>query len=191
MRNNPLPLAAALLLIGGPALAVPLPVGDTPLPGTTVAARPELAGTVLQDRLVPYSLVMGPRRLTGVIQQRVVRETKTGTLDFAWRIRPNPGGNLPVISFRLSDFGPFITDGDWRIDGLGPVAPTSARVFPTPGQVNFQFAQTPVGPSPAQASRFFFLHTRAVRYRPTAKYDLLCAPSGCMTGSYQTFAPAP
>ena len=189
MRLVALALGAAVLATSAPAFAVTLLVGDNPLPGTTSAARPELAGTVLEDRLVPYSLVVGTDLLSGVIQQRVVREDVAGTLDFYWRIRPDAAGNLPVVSFRLGDFGDFITDGDWRIDGLGEVAPTSALVFSTTGFVNFQFPDPPVGPATDASSRFFFLHTSAVNYADTAQYDLLCAQSGCITGSYSTFAP--
>ena len=190
MRKIALALGAALLVSAGPALAVPLSTGDNPLPGTTVALRQELAGTVLQDRLVPYSLTVGTDLLQGVIQQRVVREDVAGTLDFYWRILPGQNGNLPITSFRLGDFGDFITDGDWRIDGLGDVAPVSALVFATPGFVNFQFSRDPVGPATDATSFFFFLHTSATHYADTAEYDLVCAPTGCITGESSTFAPA-
>ena len=61
---------------------------DTPLGGTTVALRPELAGTVIEDVLTPFSF--GALNLTGTVQNRVVRETNTGTLDFYWRIKVDP-----------------------------------------------------------------------------------------------------
>jgi hypothetical protein len=179
-------LAAALFAVAGPALAVPLVVGDNPLPGTTVAARPELAGTVLEDRIVPFSLGMGAEVLDGVVQQRVVREDATGTLDFYWKITTDATDTLPILSFRLAGFDGFITDGDWRIDGLGTVAPTSALVFAQPGFVNFQFGN-PVGPD--SESRFFFLHTSATRYADTGRYDIVCGPTGCVTDQYTTFAP--
>ena len=190
MRKLAIALGTALLISTGPALAIPLSVGDNPLSGTTAAARPELAGVVLEDRLVPYSLTVGNDLLAGTVQQRVVREDVAGTLDFYWRILPDDAGNLPISSFRIGDFGDFITDGDWRIDGLGAVAPTSALVFATTGFVNFQFANPPVGPATDASSRFFFLHTSAVRYADTAQYDLVCAPSGCITDQYSTFAPS-
>jgi hypothetical protein len=181
-------LAAALFAVASPAFAVPLVVGDNPLPGTTVALRPELAGTIIEDRLVDYSFTMGTELLTGQVQQRVVREDASGTLDFYWRIIPGDDGNLPILSFRLAGFDGFITDGDYRIDGLGSVAPTSALVFPQPGFVNFQFAN-PIGPT-VDSSNFFFLHTTATKYADTGRYDIVCGPFGCTTDPYSTFAPS-
>lgn len=79
--------AALATLAPTGAHAVPLnnafvaqPYLDTGLPGTTVAARPELAGVVLADTMQP--LTFSGLALSGTVQNRVVRETGTGTLDF-------------------------------------------------------------------------------------------------------------
>ena len=51
------------------------------LSGTTAAKRPELAGTVLKDVVRPFSInLLGGGKITGTVQDRVVREKKTGTL---------------------------------------------------------------------------------------------------------------
>jgi hypothetical protein len=191
-------VAAALGATGVNAGATPLDNGfssqpylDTPLPGTTVASRPELAGVVLADVLTPFSF--GSLGITGTVQNRVVRETSTGTLDFYWRVLVDPsstGGG--VSAFRLVDFGyTSITDADWRIDGLGTDAPTKARLFnpanePT-GAVNFLFDSSVDADN---GSNFFFLHTNAVNYSQTASYDLLGGPSQTLSGLFDTFAPA-
>jgi hypothetical protein len=192
-------VAAAILAIAPAAQAVPLNNSfsgesflDTPLGGTTVAARPELAGVVLEDSLQSFDF--GALNISGTVQNRVVRETGTGTLDFYWRITVDPtstGGG--VDAFRLGDFGyAFLTDADWRIDGLGSAAPFIGRLFnpathPT-GDINFLFTDPAV---PAdESSRFFFLHTNATSYSKTAFYDLLGGPDQTLSASYSTFAPA-
>lgn len=188
-----------------PASAVPLtlsfgaqPFLDTGLGGTTVAARPELAGTVIEDEIQAFSIP--GLNITGTVQSRVVREDGSGTLDFYWRVLVEPtstGGG--VSAFRLGDFGfPHITDADWRIDGLGSAAPFVARVFNPAnrpdGAINFLFTDPWVGPGdPAlneTGSRFFFLHTNATAYARTAHYDLLGGQSQTLSPSYETFAPA-
>lgn len=197
LRRSALHLATTLLLASTAPLvhATPLndgfggaPYVDTPLAGTTSAARPELAGTVLADMNTPFAV----GGATGVVQSRVVRETASGTLDFYWRVKTDPSDSADAVgALRLIDFGYLdLTDADWRSDGLGSVAPTTARLFnptsyPT-GAINFLFGPDLGG---GAGSSFFFLHTDATRYSQTASYDLLDTPGG-LSGLYATFAPA-
>ncbi|TAK97896.1 MAG: PEP-CTERM sorting domain-containing protein [Aquabacterium sp.] len=188
-------LAAGLFsLTGARAVSLTEPVSpanfaDTTLGGTTSAARPELAGTVLEDVLTPFSF----SGVSGTVQNRVVRETGSGTLDFYWKVNVDASTNgVGVSAFRLADFGyGNIKDADWRIDGLGTPAPNAARLFnassyPT-GDVNFLFDS---GINPGSQSRFFFLHTGATAYDSTAKFDLLTTGAQQLSGVYQTFAPS-
>jgi hypothetical protein len=172
-----------------PALSTPLSGGDHVLGGTNVAARPELAGIVLEDVATPYDFTRLGRRLTGVVQNRVVQSTVDGTLDFYWRIRPDAASTGEITTFRVGGFGEFALDSDWRTDGLGHVAPDIARDFGN-GSVNFLFSEVGVGPAEQDSSRFFFLDTEATHYNEFGQYDLLCADSGCMSPLYSTFAPA-
>lgn len=167
----------------------PANFADTALPGTTAAARPELAGTVLEDVITAFSF----EGITGTVQNRVVRETTTGTLDFYWKVnvdRMEP--SVGVVAFRLIDFGHGnLLDADWRIDGLGSVAPDTARLFneaiqPT-GSINFLF-DTAV--NAGSQSKFFFLHTNATAYSQSASFDLLGGPGQALSPVYSTFAPA-
>ena len=163
------------LVLASPSRAAPLnmafggdPFKDTALPGTTNAARPELGGTVIEDVLEPFSF--GAAGITGWVQNRVVRETAAGTLDFYWRVSVDPtatGGN--VSAFRLGNFGfPNLTDADWRSDGVGLVPPRAARLFnPTgrpDGAVNFLFTDPAVGPgdpfAAASGSLLLFAYRR-------------------------------
>lgn len=202
---SPLPLVrravalAALCLVAAQAQAVPLNnafVGqnflDTALPGTTAAARPELAGLVLADDVQSFSFAGA----SGSVQSRVVRETGTGTLDFYWRINLDDAATNGISAFRLTNFGfADITDADWRIDGLGNVAPSLARLFNPTGQpagsVNFIFDPTlePLARA-SQGSYFFFLHTSATNFARTAQFDLLNSPEQALSGQMSTFAPA-
>jgi len=190
-------LVASLALLShtaAQAVALTEPVSpanfaDTALPGTTVAARPELAGTVLEDLITPFSF----EGITGTVQNRVVRETATGTLDFSWKVnvdRMEP--TVGVVAFRLIDFGyDNLTDADWRIDGLGSVAPTTARLFNEAGQptgsINFLFDSAVDAGS---QSKFFFLRTTATAYSQSASFDLLGGPGQALSPIYSTFAPA-
>lgn len=202
-------LAAALLAVGGFTLAStaqavtlnlpvdPAPYADTTLPGTTSAARPELAGTVLQDVLTPFSF----NGLSGTVQSRVVKEDGSGTLDFYWKVNVDSssvavtGAPYDVSSLRVANFGVAnIVDGDWRSDGLGTVAPSAARVFSPSfypnGDVNFLFSGAHL--SAGQSSNLFFLHTDATSYAQTALFDLVgdgLAPDA-ISSSFSTFAPA-
>ena len=189
-------VAAAVLALAAGAHAVPLnnafgaqPFLDTALGGTTSAARPELAGTVLADVLQPFSF--GALNISGTVQNRVVREDVSGTLDFYWRVIIDPASTGGGISaFRLIDFGyPHLTDADFRTDGLGSIGPATARLFNPAshpeGAINFLF-DAPVRDS----SNFFFLHTSATNYAKTATYDLLGGPNQTLSGTFDTFAPA-
>ena len=197
--------AALVTLATTTAYAVPLdnafvvqPYLDTSLPGTTVAARPELAGVVLADTMQPFTF--SGMALSGTVQNRVVREAGTGTLDFYWRVLVDPASTGGGISaFRLGNFGySYLTDADWRLDGLGTVAPFVGRLFNPSGRpdgaINFLFTDPQVGPSDLTTgvggSRFFFLHTDATAYAMTASYDLLGGPNQTLSGSYATYAPA-
>jgi hypothetical protein len=196
----------ALLALAPPAHAVALdkaftvePFLDTPLPGTTVVARPELAGMVLQDWVQPFSFPA--LNVSGFVQSRVSRQDVAGTLDFHWRVFVDQGSTGPGISaFRLGGFGyDHITDSDWRIDGLGIVAPLTARVFNPAtypdGFINYLF-DPPVFPGDPNeimaGSHFFFLSTDATHYKRTASYDLLAGlgANPALSAVFETFAPS-
>src|SRR5919197_6352120 len=83
--------AVAAAAIATQVGAVPLPPGGlVGTPGTTVAARPELAGVVIQDVLRPFAITSGPITVKGVVQDRIVKENATEKLDFYHRIMLSP-----------------------------------------------------------------------------------------------------
>lgn len=163
------------------------PFVDTTLPGTTEVNRPELAGTVLVDQDTSFTL----GDISGTVQNRVVRETASGTLDFYWRVILDPDSTAGgITALRIGDFGyANLTDADYRIDGLGSDIATTARLFNPAihpeGDINFLLA-SPLGAD--QSSNFFFLHTDATAYAETADYDVTDGSN--FTSLFQTFAPA-
>ena len=131
----------------------------------------ELAGTVLTDLDRAFSF----DGISGVVQNRVVRETATGTLDFYWRVIIDPQSNGGVTAFRLANFGyDSLTDADYRIDGLGPDVAAKARLFNPAvhpgGDINFLLADPLASDA---SSNFFFLHTDATNYAASAFYDMV------------------
>lgn len=201
LRSAALVATACLALAAGRnAAAVAVTPGGGPVaqPGTTLAADGALAGAVLEDVLTAWSSPDDPKYgfpgAQGELQSRVVRETSTGTLDFYWRILPDPGStDTGVSAFRLINFGyAALTDADWAIDGLGSVAPTTARLFNPAthpeGAINFLF--DPTVDSGSDGSRFFFLHTDATNFSYTASYDLIGGSAQSLSGLFTTFAPA-
>lgn len=179
-------IGCALLLGPSTAVGAPLGIGDTALAGTTSALRPELAGVVAEDVLVPYDFLGdGGQHVFGHVQNRVVLAVD-GTYDFYWRIIPDPASTGEIIAFRVGGFDGFALDGDFRLDGVGDVGPDIARNFGN-GHVNFLFSD---GVDPNEESLFFFLDTETTSYRLTGEYDLLCASTGCISPVESTFAPA-
>ena len=175
------------------AVAVPVAPGapTSALPGTTVAARPELAGTVLEDVSTHWDSAIHPLYgfpgAEGTLQSRVVRETGSGTLDFYWRITVN-GPSYPsyvptLLTIAGLDLSNFLTgaafDADYRTDGLGSSAPVGAFASNS-GSFTFEFGSSTFGPG--SSSYFLLLHSNATSYDQSALATL-------GVSSVATFAP--
>ena len=200
MNTSSLKTAIALslpLCFSTVALAdVVAPGSSINLYGTTAAANPYLAGTVLEDELISFSLaasqIAGAPLITGTVQQRVVRENDTGTLDFYWRITELNSGSLGYL--RLGNFNSAVFDTNYRLDGLGDIGPTSARRFSDAldSYINFGFTDAAGGDSllAGQSSYFIFLHTDATRYAKTGIADIASTGTYTASSTFATFAPA-
>nr|WP_316640539.1 PEP-CTERM sorting domain-containing protein [uncultured Roseateles sp.] len=166
----------------------------TMLTGTTSAARPELAGTVLEDDVQAFSY----GSMSGTVQSRVVREDVAGTLDFYWRIQADPQSLGVVPEFMVRDFGyGHLTDADFRIDGLGSSYPYAALVF-SPTSAPSGVIDFVIGPpvaaglpgDPNAGSLFVFLHTSATAYAKSAVYVVGNPFTADQMAFNLTFAPA-
>lgn len=124
-------LAAAVVFCAGPAAyAAPLAPGGVVFPtGTTAAARPELAGTVVNDDLIPFSFPFGQlQSVGGDVQNRVVRSDGLATLIFSPQIRDTFNiavEEFEIIGFSVSGYGGFSADVDFRTDAPGDDGPTA------------------------------------------------------------------
>ncbi|WP_075793796.1 PEP-CTERM sorting domain-containing protein [Massilia putida] len=191
MKRVTLALALAALAMGSSAYAVVLPVGDTPLSGTTVAANPQLAGPIIADDTVPFSFAAYGGTVSGSVQSRVVRSSVDGTLDFYWRVINDANSAGAITSLRIGNFFVPVYDADYRIDGSGDVAPDVARRFATPN-VNFLFGGASGGTlGPGASSKFMFFDTDATNYGRVASYDLTTLENGSISSTFSTFAPVP
>jgi hypothetical protein len=186
----PLAGAASLLLLSSVVQAsVPLTPGGPPvaLPGTTAAAEPDLAGTVLHDKLLPFTIGT-PTQFKGVLQDRVVRSTKTGTLHFYKFIRQTesgPKGSVTEVAVESFNKAKKL-EADWRSDGLGTIAPVTAQRSPGVGsRVTFAFKpQTLVA---GRESRFFFVKTSEKDFKINGKTTIRLASGASVT--LETAAP--
>jgi hypothetical protein len=165
-----------LVLVGvaGPAVqAVTLPPypAQVALPGTSLAAQPHLAGTVVEDLLTPFAYTLehlasensySTWDVTGTVQSQVVRAVD-GTFDFYWRVLPDAQyehrscstQDIPVCiistqtspTVHLSDFhvGSFNVPevrANWRSDGPGEAAPrTGGLESGLNPTINFHFGE--------------------------------------------------
>ncbi len=196
MARKSLFVVVTLVLLSATAQAVPLAPGATvPLSGTTVVARPELAGTVIADTLVPVSFDNGSGGTYSlVVQTRVLKEDVAGTLDFYYRVYSfDANSTLSIGALRLSGFDGQTTDVDFRIDGLGTVGPSGAHRFTgaDEGYLNFHFLGVTGGPSlnPGQESLFMFVKTEATTFG-LAPADVASSPGGAnLSPAFLVYAP--
>jgi hypothetical protein len=178
--------------------AVPVLPGAAPvvLPGTSAAARPELAGLVLLDTVANWQSAIDPTYgfpgAEGTLRSRVVRSSSSGTLDFYWQISATGPSypsfiaqSLTIDNLPLADAGTGTAfDVDYRLDGLGSVAPVDARA--SSASLIFDF-NGPGGDSaigPGTTTYFLLLHSSATSYAPTAVARL-------GVSALSTFAPLP
>jgi hypothetical protein len=205
-------VCSALACIAGASLAAPLAPGSTVVgpPGTTLAAEPWLAGTLVEDVVTPFSYegwltdasgepVTDTGLVTGSVQSRVVRSVD-GTFDFHWRISVDANAFLPVLDFTLTGLAPATYNANWLADGPGTVVPAFIAQHPA-GTVDVAFGAF-IEPStqvhPGEHSRFVFLDTDARGYSAGAFYALASGrdSGGSMmiqwgggSGPYATFMP--
>ena len=190
MKRLTLALAISALALGSNVQAIPLPIGTTPLDGTTVEDDPQLAGTIIADETVAFNFAAYGGTVSGFVQSRVVRSDVDGTLDFYWRVINDESSAGAITSFRLDNFVVPVYDGDYRIDGLGEVAPDSALRFPGPA-VNFLFGNLSGSTlGPGASSNFMFLDTTARTFNRSARYDMTTLENGSISRLFSTFAPA-
>jgi hypothetical protein len=172
-------------------LAVPLAPGDfVNLTGVTSAARPELAGVVLQDTIRPFSVDLGGGNFTtGMILDRVVRETGSGTLDFYYRVFNDVSSSGSLDFVTRNSFTGFGTDVEFRTDGLGTIGPDQASRNAAGDEVLFDFFSTNLL-FPGAQSYSFFVKTDATDFDENGTGSLAFSSNlGGGTFDFDTFQP--
>ncbi len=150
--------AAALcaLACAAPAFAVDIPPGGAAnLPGSNIA------GTVVRDTLVPFTIrdAGGAILVQGSVQDRVLR-TASGELAFVPRIRNVTGPSGFGIDQVVRDgFETFTTDVDWSLSGAGLGAPTYCERSGDGDILDYSLSFSPV--FSGQESKFFWADTNA------------------------------
>jgi hypothetical protein len=190
--------AGALLgLASFDARAVPVLPGGAAvlLPGTSEVARPELAGVVLADTVANWQSAVDPRYgfpgAEGTLHSLVVRSALTGTLDFYWQIEASfpsypvdIAKALTIDNIPLADFGTGSTfDVDYRLDGLGSVAPVNARASATSLIFDFHGFGGDSAIGPGRTTHLLLLHSTSTTYTTSAVATLA-------ESELPTFAPA-
>ncbi len=186
-------LGAALLVsaLNGAktASAVPLSSGaGVSLRGTTNAARPELAGVVLQDRVRAFSITSpSGGTVRGTFQDRVVKREGTGKLEFSFRIKSEAASTGNIVVVNRQNYGAFPTvDVDFRLDGLGTVgALAAAHGGGSNARIKFDFFNNPI--KPGSESRFHFIGTDATSYDESGQVGLQTSNGGY--ASFKVFSP--
>jgi hypothetical protein len=152
-------------------MSVVLPGNANPVPlhGTSVSARPELAGTVIYDHVTPITVgdANGTVIIHGTLHEQVVRETSHGSLDFYESIHTDNASNPFAQLSRVtrSSYVGFGTDVDFSTDlgGNSAIHPTAALRSSSPGAVvAFNFSNESIGRN--QTSRTYFVRTNATQF---------------------------
>jgi hypothetical protein len=191
--------AISLLALAAPGLAKAdlLLAGSTiALSGTTSAAEPQLAGTIVEDRLDSFSFAGAHGTVSGSIQSRVIRAID-GTLDFYWRVFSDANSSDDLGSFRLGEEHTTDYRVNWRTDGAGDVGASSATRFTGGFSSYFNFNFSHMNPAGAivglganQSSFFMFLDTDATSYARTGIMDVADMTQTHIAKTLLTFAPA-
>jgi hypothetical protein len=129
-----------------------------PTTGLTEAQAPNLAGTVVSDRMVPFHLGGPGFSISGSIQERVVRETASQTLDFYYSISNNAGSSGVINSLRVGDFAGFAVAAAYRPDSVGTISTVAANREISGNHIVIDMQQVIAA---GQASHFILLMTNA------------------------------
>jgi len=173
--------ALPLLLLASSAHAVVLSAGAGQiLPGTSLAQRPELAGTIIADQTFAFSQLSNDPTPDLTLRNYVVRETATGTLDFYYQFN-NVGTTVegPQGSLVLNGFTTTTIDADYRTDiGQSP-GETGITYLPTsPNSQVFFFGNTRSSDGmqwhiqPGASLAPFFIRTNATDFIAAGEADI-------------------
>jgi hypothetical protein len=173
------------------------PGGSTMVTGTTEAANPELAGTIINDGVLTSNGVGLPANSNFAVrlqvQNRVVKSGMNLTLIFAPRILEDlllSLGPFLVDRVVMFGFGSFDIDASYRVDDVGDRGPTAASRSADGNVLDFQFGfPLPITSSiavlPSEESYFFSLRTDATAFENTGRLAIFGRAVGDNSNTYR------
>jgi hypothetical protein len=158
--------AAAVGSFGGAVARAGMiaPGGSVSVSATTFAAGSDLAGTVLRDELIPFTVrgARGQSIFEGTLQDRVIRLDGGGTLVFAQTVRADRGFDRPVILdfLRRTGFAGHAADADFTASG-GDASPEKVFRSADGDLLHFKFDDKLF---PGEATRLSFVRTESTAF---------------------------
>ena len=185
---------AASALVGASAQAALvdlMPGTGAGLSGTTVAADPELGGTIPLggDLLIPFQILGAGDALLyeATLQTRVVISSDTGNAHFRYRVRDVNGSlNGVIAEIVTSDYTGMQTRVEFRLDTQGDLGPSRAERSADGADVTYLFGN---GFPPGEESHFFLAATDQSNWSLTGSTTIILTTGESVT--LTTFIPAP
>jgi hypothetical protein len=157
--------AAALGSLGGTAArASMIAPGGSVNVAATVGAGSDLAGTVLRDQVIPFTVQSegGQSIFEGTLQDQVIRLDGGGALVFAQTVRADRGFDRPVILdfLRRTGFADQAADADFT-GGAGGASPEKVFRSADGDLLHFKFDDRL---APGEATRLSFVRTESTAF---------------------------
>ncbi len=194
MRALTLGIAGVVGLLGvsSIALAVNMAPGAfvSPLPGTTSALEPQLAGVVVEDGSQTYSGTFTTTNEPWEVQvnDRVILSTD-GTYDFYYRITILQKPATYPMTANRDGFAGYNTNVGWRIDSAGTLSPNSGTRTGDGDTILWDFGfNAPIN----ELTKSLFVDTNATQYALNSEGVIDFSPSFNVNGRaiFATFGPA-
>jgi hypothetical protein len=157
--------AAAVGSLGGAAArAGMIAPGGSVSVATMAGAGTDLAGTILRDELIPFTVpgARGQSIFEGTLQDRVIRLDGGGTLVFAQTVRADRGFDRPVILdfLRRTGFAGHAADAEFTAVG-GDASPEQVFRSADGDLLHFKFDDKLF---PGEATRLSFVRTGSTAF---------------------------
>lgn len=171
-----------------------VPGANIGLPGTTVAARPELAGVIIASQSRSFSITNAGGTLSGIIIDEVSKNID-GAIEFDSQVRNVTSTFTTFVGIKSVTHSAFpntavsFTDVDYRIDSSGTSGPFNAGRDAAPG-ANVSVSW-PNFLQPGTDSHFFFIRTDSPWYNDKGSYAIETTVGTVTVAAFQPAIPEP
>ena len=160
LKNGKKVTSSAAQVLVSPAVGL-LPGELTQPPAMTLAQDPTLGGVVLEDLTLNIRGIASGGAFAGTLEERVVRDDATGTLDFYYRVTNNAGSIGSIQSLSVSNFAGFSTTVGYRTDGVGDTGLSVATRSSNGSAITLTFAG---GVQPGHSTYSAIVRTNATHF---------------------------